>query len=227
MKIGGIQKFSLIDYPGKISAIVFTQGCNFSCPYCHNPELHKLKDSIIKEEEIFDFLKKRQGKLDAIVVTGGEPTLNKDLPDFIRKIKALGFLVKLDSNGTNPEMLKILLADGLLDYIAMDIKGPIEKYHDITRSKTSLDDIKQSISIIIDSKIPHEFRTTVVKSQLAVDDFPKIANLIKGADAYYLQKFSVSKHIDESFKNEETYSDQEFEQLKTSMLKDFSEIGVR
>ncbi|OQX50761.1 MAG: anaerobic ribonucleoside-triphosphate reductase activating protein [Candidatus Cloacimonas sp. 4484_209] len=133
MKIGGFQKVSLIDYPGKICAIVFTRGCNFRCPYCHNPELVLPENysPLIPEEEIFSFLEKRRGKLDAVEITGGEPTLQEDLTEFIRKIKEMGFLVKLDTNGSFPSVLEKVIYSGLVDYIAMDVKAPLEKYRQV------------------------------------------------------------------------------------------------
>ena len=221
MRIGGFQKFSLIDYPGKICAIVFTQGCNFRCPYCHNPELVKpsLFGKTIIEEEIFSFLEKRKGKLDAVEITGGEPTLQKDLVDFIRRIKEMGYLVKLDTNGSNPEMLEIIINHGLVDYIAMDIKAPLEKYKEVTHSVISPEKIKRSIRIIMNSNIKYEFRTTVVKSQLSEEDIISIGKLIEGAELYILQKFIPSKTLDPNFLNEKTYSDGELGSLKRKLEK--------
>lgn len=211
MLIGGLQKSSLIDYPGKISAIIFTQGCNFKCPYCHNPEIIKQDGATAKAvAPIFDFLESRKGKLDGVVITGGEPTLQNDLPEFIEHIKHIGFSVKLDTNGTNPDMLQRLIKNNLIDYIAMDIKAPIKKYPEITCSKVNTDNILKSIHLIMSSGIDYEFRTTVVKSQLAVNDFSLIGELISGAQKYYLQRFIPTKTVDSSFLSESTYSDEEF-----------------
>lgn len=151
MIIGGLQKFSLIDYPHKISAIIFTTGCNFRCPYCHNPELvnPKLYPERITEEEVFNFLKNRKEKLDAVVITGGEPTLHKDLYKFISKLKSMGFLIKLDTNGTYPNILNRLIKDNLLNYIAMDIKGSLDRYEEIVGTKVNLEKINESIKIIL------------------------------------------------------------------------------
>jgi len=151
MVIGGLQKFSLIDYPHKISAIIFTIGCNFKCPFCHNPELvnPKLYPEKIAEEEVFNFLKNRKEKLDAVVITGGEPTLHKELYQFISKIKSMDFLVKLDTNGTYPNILNRLIKDNLLNYIAMDIKGSLDRYEDVVATKVNLENIKDSINIIL------------------------------------------------------------------------------
>jgi pyruvate formate lyase activating enzyme len=160
MKIGGLQKLSLIDYPGVPAAIIFTQGCNMTCPYCHNPQLvyPHLFETSISDDEVLSFLKKRQKLLKGVVISGGEPTIQKDLAEFITLIKDLNFLVKLDTNGANPMVLKDLIASNLLDFIAMDIKSPAEKYN--LFFKGDLDTIKQSIKIIQSSGLKHLFRTT-------------------------------------------------------------------
>jgi len=229
MKIGGLQKFSLIDYPEKICAIIFTQGCNFRCPYCHNPELADpdLYEECIPEEEIFAFLEKRKEKLDAVSITGGEPILQPDLIDFIQKIKAMGYFVKIDTNGSHPEVLKTLIEDKLIDYVAMDVKAPLEKYQKITRSKTNPDLIKQSIKLIKNSRIPYEFRTTVVKSQLKENDLLSIAGLVKNARLYVLQKFTPTKTMDPEFMDKKTYSDEEFDQFKKKIEKYIRSVIMR
>jgi pyruvate formate lyase activating enzyme len=229
MIIGGIQKTSLIDYPEKISAIIFTQGCNFRCPYCHNPELirEKGKEKREKRKEIIEFLKSRIGKLDGVVITGGEPTLHKDLPKFIKEIKKLGFAVKLDTNGTNPDMLKKLIGEKLIDYVAMDIKAPIEKYSEIIGVNVNKENILKSIKFLKKSNIDYEFRTTVVKSQLSRADFEKIGALIKCAPKYYLQKFVPTKTLNEDFLNEQTYSDEEFAEIITDLKNYVKFVGLR
>ena len=229
MIIGGLQKFSMIDYPGKLAAIVFTSGCNFRCGYCHNPELvlpEKFNPNL-DQDKILGFFKTRVGKLDAISITGGEPTLYSDLPQFMKQIKDLGFLVKLDTNGTNPKMLKEIINNKLVDYIAMDIKAPLEKYEEVIVAKIDLENIKKSIKIIMDSKIQYEFRTTIVKSQLSVNDILEIGKLIKGAQIYFLQKFVASKANDERFLKKKTYSDEEFEKIKKDMLKYVQRCEIR
>lgn len=220
--IGGLKKTSLLDYPGKISAIVFTQGCNFRCGYCHNPGLLKnFKNDSVNPESLFEFLKTRQGKLDGIVITGGEPTLQPDLIPFIKKIKELGFLVKLDTNGTNPDVVQDLLENKLIDYIAMDIKAPCEKYSLITNSNVDIEKIKRSICLIMKSNIDYEFRTTVLRSQLSFEDFERIGEMIKGAKRYYLQKFEAKTDIvDNLLSNEKTYTNEEFRQI-TDKLKTY------
>ncbi len=229
MNIGGLQKFSLIDYPGKICAIIFTQGCNFKCGYCHNPELVNPEQfiSALDEKEIIYFLKQRQGKLDAVCVTGGEPLLQKEILKFIKKIKDLGFLVKLDTNGTRPEILSKLIKGNLLDYIAMDIKAPLEKYEKIARAKINLENIQQSIKIIMNSDIDYEFRTTIVKSQLSPAEIKKIAQLIQGARLYIMQKFVATKANNPEFLKQKTYTDAEFENLRKELLKYVKDCQVR
>ena len=229
MKIGGLQKFSLIDYPDKICAIVFTQGCNFLCPYCHNPELVKpeLFQEPILEEDFFNFLKKRKGKLEAVTITGGEPCLQGDLPVFLQKIKEMGYLLKLDTNGSFPERLNEIIDQNLIDYLAIDIKGPLEKYEKIIGVSFATEKIIESIKIALSSKINCEFRTTVVKSLLNKDDLKKIGKLIKGARLYVLQKFVPSKLLEPEFLNEGRYSAEEFEAFRQMMLNYVKECIVR
>lgn len=225
MQIGGVQKTSLLDFPEKICAIVFTQGCNFRCGYCHNPELITLKEPAWTSAGFLDFLKTRQGKLDGVVITGGEPCLQYDLIDFIKKIKTLGFLVKLDTNGTFPEMIKKALPH--IDYIAMDIKAPLHKYKNIVGINVNIQNIKDSIDIIMNSGIDYEFRTTVVRSQLSIDDFADIGNLICNAKRYYLQKFIPTKTLDKNFMNQETYSDKDFEVIISALSTKINNVFLR
>jgi len=219
MKIGGLQKLSLIDFPGLLSCIVFTQGCNFRCSYCHNPEL-VLPEKFSPEIDIdsfFQFLEMRKKYLEGVSITGGEPTIHSDLPLFIEKIKNMDFKVKLDTNGWNPEILKKLFEKELLDYISMDVKGPFDKYSEIAGVKVDIEKIKESIELIKEAKIPYEFKTTVVKSQISFNDFKKIGEVIKGARHYFLQKFIPTKCVNPSFLKETTYSDEEFEDIKKFM----------
>lgn len=221
MIIGGLQKTSLLDFPEKIAAIVFTMGCNFRCGYCHNPELINGEAKI---EKVFEFLKTRQGKLDGVVITGGEPCLQKNLPEFIKQVKELGFAVKLDTNGSFPEMLEKVLPD--LDYVAMDIKAPLEKYSQIVNVDVDTSKILKSIEVLKNGGVDYEFRTTVVKSQLSFEDFEKIGQLIQGAPRYYLQRFEASKILDKSLENEKTYSTEEFERI-IDILKSYVKAEVR
>jgi len=227
MMLGGLQKTSLIDYPDKVSAIIFTAGCNFNCHYCYNPELRNYSPKM-DEEYFFSFLKKRKNQLDAIVVTGGEPTVHSDLPEFISKIKKLGFLVKLDTQGTNPEMVKKLIDSKLIDYVAMDIKGPLEKYREITNCFVNEKAIKETIKILMTSGIDYEFRTTIVKDQLILKDFEKIGKLIKGAGKYYLQAFVPNENLnDKEFSKRKAPSKKELEAMKNIVSKYVKEVYIR
>ncbi|MFH1405072.1 MAG: anaerobic ribonucleoside-triphosphate reductase activating protein [Patescibacteria group bacterium] len=220
MTIAGLQKFSLIDYPGKTCAIIFTRGCNFRCKYCHNPEL-VIPQKYAKEipiETIFNFLEQRRNKLDAVCITGGEPTVHADLIGVIKKIKSIGFLIKLDSNGTRPDVLKKIIDQKLVNYIAMDVKAPLEKYPKITGCKISKNKIKQSIGLIINSGIDHEFRTTVVEPLTSEDDLKNIVQMIQGAQNYYLQKFVPTKTLDPDIINDKSLSDN----ILNKLIKEFS-----
>lgn len=229
MKIGGLQKVSLIDYPDAICAVVFLQGCNFQCSYCHNPQLvePKLFTPCLEEKKILEFLAARIGKLDAVTVTGGEPTIQKDLMRFIKLVKKMDFAVKLDSNGTQPKVIKELIDARLLDFIALDIKAPLEKYKSIVKVPVDTQSLEESIGLILKSRIPHEFRTTVVKSQLTEKDILKIAKLISGAKRYVLQKFVSTKTLDKKFLKEKTYPDDELERIKIRLEKEIPSVIVR
>ncbi len=196
MYISGIQKLTLLDFPGKTACTIFCYGCNFLCPFCHNALLVTEKaDGFIDEEEIFSFLKKRQGILDGVCVTGGEPTLQKDLKSFLKRIKEMGFAVKLDTNGYKPDLLKEIIDEGLCDYVAMDVKNTPEKYA-LTVGKTiDTDKILQSISVLKEEKIPCEFRTTVVKEFHTEEDIKEIARLLKGSVPFFLQQFKDSGNL--------------------------------
>lgn len=227
-KIAGIQKTTLLDYPTKVAAIVFTQGCNFRCGYCHNPDLlEQNKNTDFLPENFISFLKTRQGKLDGVVITGGEPTLQSGLYDFIKQIKQLDFAVKLDTNGTNPKILKKLLSENLVDYIAMDIKAPIEKYSEITGINVNTNNIKTSIDLIIKSLTEYEFRTTILKSQLSFEDFDKIGQTIKGANLYYLQKFVPNKIYNEKLNSDTTYNNDELQTICNHMKQYIKEVTYR
>lgn len=218
MKIGGFQKVSLIDYPGKISAVVFTQGCNFRCPFCHNPELVDPERfaNRIPEPDILAFLEKRKGRLDAVVITGGEPTLQSELIPFTIHLKAMGYLIKLDTNGALPDVLENMLGRRLIDYLAMDIKAPLERYGEITKTNTDVERIRRSISLIMGSGVDYEFRTTAVRSLLGLQELEAIGRLIPGAKRFVLQKFVPTKTLDRNYLGESSYSDGE---LKTVVEK--------
>lgn len=190
MKICGVEKFSMVDWDTKIVCTLFASGCNFRCPFCHNASLALSNQAPLDEKEIFDYLEKRKGLLDGVCVSGGEPTLSHDLEDFIGKIKALGYKVKLDTNGTNPTMVQNLINKGLVDYIAMDVKNSPEKYATTTGlASISLDNILESVRIIKSSGIAHEFRTTIIKEFHTENDLKRIADIVDGCDGYFLQQY--------------------------------------
>lgn len=197
MQINGFQKLTLLDFPGKVACILFTPGCNFRCPFCHNASLvTHIDGERIEEEEILSYLKKRQGLLDGVVVTGGEPTLQGDLSDFLGKVKALGYAVKLDTNGTSPEKLKFLIEQGLVDYVAMDVKNTAAKYPITAGCRAAvLDKVEESIDFLLTDAVDYEFRTTVTAELHTPQDIGDIAKRIKGAKRYFLQNFIDSGDI--------------------------------
>lgn len=234
MLIGGLQKTTLIDYPGKVAATVFTAGCNFFCGFCHNPELVLVQKNesfiadgtsdisrisrVMSEEQFFWWLEKRIGLLEGVCITGGEPTIHSDLPDFIKKIKELDFLVKLDTNGTNPDMLESLIADNIVDYLAMDIKAPLRKYPQFYKQMIDTENIERSVDSV--KKFPkHEFRTTIIPTIHTKSDLLEIGKWLNGANKYVLQQFRPEKTLDPSCKNIEPYPEKELrnfcEMLKT------------
>ena len=192
MIIHGFQKMTLLDYPGRVACTVFTAGCNFLCPFCHNARLvtQTSEQDFVREEDVLAYLEKRKGIVDGVCISGGEPTLQPDLTDFIRKIRSMGYALKLDTNGTDPELLAELLDEGLLDYVAMDVKNTPEKYaQTVGVSKYDLTPIRQSVSLLLQGKIDYEFRTTVVRELHAPEDIAAIARWISGAPRYFLQPF--------------------------------------
>lgn len=222
MLIGGLQKFSLIDYPKKVAAVIFTQGCNFRCPFCQNPDLvlSEKYTEPISEEEIFSFLRTRQGQLSGVVVTGGEPTVHADLPDFLKKIKDLGYAVKLDTNGNDPETLKKVLDEKSVDYVAMDIKTSPARYDEAAGVAVDMKNIERSIELIIDSGVDYHFRTTLVYKYLSEKDLEDISGLLKKAKNYVLQRFDPKPRLlDESLKDARVYSEEQFNAFKTRWQK--------
>ncbi len=191
MRIGGFQKLTLVDFPGLVAATVFTQGCNFRCGYCHNPELvlPQFFQAPLPPEVVLDYLNDRRGKLEGIVITGGEPTLQKGLSGFIARIKEMGFAVKLDTNGSHPQVLSSLISLNLLDYIAMDVKSSLARYSQVTGVACDTTKILESIDLIIKSGLPYQFRTTLVKEFCSKEDLEDIRLLVRGSDHYVLQPF--------------------------------------
>lgn len=194
MRIGGLQKLTLLDFPQKVACTVFLQGCNFRCPFCHNTPLI-VGTRELPVSELMDFLKKRRGLLDGVAVTGGEPLLSPDLPDLIRDIRALGYAVKLDTNGSFPDRLQAMLQEGLIDYVAMDIKSSPQKYEQACGASGFLSAVEASVRLLLDAKLPYEFRTTVVDELHEPEDFHAIGAWLRGARAYFLQKFVDSGNL--------------------------------
>ncbi len=193
MILGGLQKFSLADYPGKTCAILFTRGCNMRCPYCHNPELvwPERYAPALALEEVLAFLETRRGLLEAVTVTGGEPCLQADLPELLARLKEMGFAVKLDSNGSFPEVLRKVIADKLVDYVAMDVKAPPAKYALVSGVALDVELIQSSIALLLEGRVEYEFRTTVDRELLDEADLLSIGETIRGARCYYLQKLNA------------------------------------
>lgn len=192
MLIGGFQRLSLIEYPHNLCCVVFAQGCNFRCGYCYNSQLTPLAPSseLIPEEEVFSFLERRKGRLDGVVVTGGEPTLQPDLFEFLERLKKMGFKAKLDTNGSCPEVIEGLLREGRLDYVAMDLKCPLdERYHRVAGVEVSLEALRRSMEILLAGRVDYEFRTTLVPGLIGEEEIREMAQEIKGARCYVLQQF--------------------------------------
>lgn len=203
MKIGGFQKLSMVDYPGHVACTIFLSGCNLNCKFCHNPSLVKNQNSEneIEVHEIMDYLNKRKGLIDGVCVSGGEPTIQEGLPDLIRPIKEMGYKVKLDTNGTNPRMVEKLLSEGLVDYVAVDIKATEDKYQEVVDCYVNTDDIKKTIRLLMGSSIDYEFRTTMLP-ELDGNDIEEIVSYVSGCDKYVIQQFrnQVTLHRDYSAK---------------------------
>lgn len=196
MEILGIEKVSMVDYKDKISATIFTGGCNFRCPFCHNSGIVEKKYNYYSEDEILEYLKDRKKLLDAVVISGGEPTLQKDLPRFIKAVRALGYLVKLDTNGTNPQMLEMLLQDKLIDYVAIDIKNDFSNYSVITGvPNPNTEAIKKSLALLKKFSVDYELRTTIVKEFHTQKNIEKLSEDLKGEKLLYLQKFKLSEGV--------------------------------
>lgn len=226
MKIAGFQKLTLLDYPNHVACIIFTKGCNFRCPFCQNSNIiNDNFDELINEKDIFDYLEKRKKILDGVVITGGEPTINKDLKDFIIKIKTLGLKIKLDTNGYNPIMLKKLIDEKLVDYVAMDIKQTMEKYKLVSGVNINKDNILESIKILEESDIDHEFRTTVIKEYHTLEDIINICSLFSEDTKYYLQNFRNSPNV--LNKNLHGFTKEELDYMNTLLQERNKKIKIR
>lgn len=210
MQICGLQKTTLLDYPGRVAATIFTFGCNFRCPYCHNMNLvePEHKPEIFSKEEIMSFLKKRAGILEGVCITGGEPTIDPELVELVREIKELGYCVKLDTNGTNPVMLEELIEEELIDYAAMDIKTGFSDYERVAGvSHPDIESISRSIRLLIKGELFYEFRTTLCRQYHTPEIMEEIGSMIRGCSNYYLQSFRDSEYVKQhglgSFEKEE------------------------
>ena len=226
MKISGLQKMTLLDYPGKVACILFTKGCNFRCPFCHNGSLVRADEiQTIADTEILTFLKKRQGILEGVCITGGEPLLHSGLKEFIKEVKKLGYSVKLDTNGSFPDKLKSLVEEGLLDYVAMDIKNSFAKYPLTCGVETDIENIKQSIEFLMSDAVDYEFRTTLVKELHTFDDIEEIGKSIKGAKRYFLQNFKDSGDVLEE--NMHPFEESDLEKMKNIATKYVEDTTIR
>ena len=227
MKISGLQKLTLLDFPDVVSCIVFTKGCNLRCPFCHNSSLvvdSKLTPEI-DEEEVFSYLNKRKNILDGVVISGGEPLLQKDIKDFIVRIKTLGYKVKLDTNGVNSKLLSELIDEKLVDYVAMDIKNTFDKYDMTTGTSNSrIDNIKESIRILKKEKVPYEFRTTIVKDFHNIEDIKKILKYINGSK-YFIQNFVDNENTIK--KGLTGFTKDELININNELKKDFTNFKIR
>lgn len=227
MLFTGLQKLTLLDYPGVMSCTVFTQGCNFRCPFCHNASLVSAKyENEISQDEILEFLEQRKNLIDGVVVTGGEPTLHPHLPDFFKEVKSLGYLIKLDTNGTNPEMLKSLVKDKLIDYVAMDIKNSPEEYSKASGTEKFMEKITESKDFLLTKPVDYEFRTTVVRGIHTQEGLVSLARWIKGADKYFLQKYKDSGDILLS-DGLSAFSDKEMMAFKDAISPIIKSISIR
>jgi pyruvate formate lyase activating enzyme len=229
MKLGGLQEISLLDYPEKICAIVWTVGCNFRCPFCYNLNMVYGDIDILPVDHVLSFLDKRTGKLDALSITGGEPLIHEDIDDFIRSVKDRGFLVKVDTNGTFPDRLELLLDDSLVDYVSMDVKAPVEKYQQLAGVSVDIENIKKSIALILDKAKNYEFKTTMVPGLLKKEDVSSIASLIQGAKRYYLQQFKEDVPVinQRLFASITSFDREDFIEMKQKALRYVDECFLR
>ncbi|MCD6479038.1 MAG: anaerobic ribonucleoside-triphosphate reductase activating protein [Candidatus Diapherotrites archaeon] len=225
----GLQKTTLVDYPGKVACTLFVDKCNFRCPFCQNATLVLEKEkNVITEQEILEFLRMRRKVLQGVCITGGEPTLHAELKEFLPKVKALGYEIKLDTNGSMPAFVKELIDGGIIDYVAMDIKAPLEKYEIAAGTKVNKEAIKETIALLLEDRIDYEFRTTVVPTIIELKDMHKIGELIKGAKAYYLQQFvNDVPLLDPKFEKIAPYSRETLQKMANIMKAYVKKVGIR
>jgi pyruvate formate lyase activating enzyme len=229
MQIKGLVKTSIVDYPGKVATVVFVGGCNFRCPYCQNADLVLRPESLpdIDVGEVLRLLAERRGFVDGVVITGGEPTLQADLADFFGEVKASGLAAKLDTNGYHPHSLQRLLQGGLLDYVAMDVKGPLGKYSLVAGRRVDAKRIEDSIRLVLLSEVEHEFRTTVVPGMVGVEDVDAIAQSIAGARRYFLQQFRPSSTLAPQLATREPYPVTVLEEMADAARRWVANVTIR
>lgn len=228
MKVAGIQNLSLVDYPGHLAAAVFLQGCNFRCPYCQNPDLiSPEKQFECTELDVMEYISHRKDLLEGVVITGGEPTLHKGLPEFAKKIKGLGLKVKLDTNGTDPDLLEQLLRQRLIDYIALDVKTSLEKYSLVTDMRDIGPTVYESILLTMLATVPYEFRTTCVPGITEEADMARIGEVVRGAKKYCLQQFRPAITLDPSYREKKPYTKRDLERFSGIMEEYVAEVEIR
>lgn len=233
MRISAIQKFTTLDFPGKSACVVFTAGCNFRCGFCHNPEfvlpesLKQLEESFIPEEAFWGFLRLRQGLLEGVTLSGGEPLLQGDLPAFLKRIKEMGFAVKLDTNGALPELLEPILKSGSVDYVAMDIKTSLARYGELTGACVRPEAIRKSIDLIRSLSPDYEFRTTIVREHHDAETLDAMRELVRGSRRYALQGFRPGTTLDPTFEQYAAVGEEELKQLGTVFQEDVDELLTR
>lgn len=233
MLLSGIQKFTLLDFPGKIACILFTGGCNYRCGFCHNPEfvlpeeLAKLRKNFIPEEAALNFLKKRRGMLDGVVISGGEPTIMPDLESFIRKVRDLGFAVKLDSNGNRPEALRSLIGKGLVDYVAMDFKTSLPGYHALVGNGADEMKLRESIELLKEGAAEYEFRTTLIREVHTREILEAMRETLSGAKRLYLQTFRNGITLDPAFKDFHGFDPDETREIAKLFSESVEEVFIR
>jgi len=225
----GLQRLSLIDYPGKLCATAFTAGCNFRCPYCYNVDIvlnHQVM-ATMPEAEVLNFLYQRKGFLDGLCVGGGEPTLHNELYTFLYKVKSVGYLVKLDTNGSKPKRLNKLMEERVVDYVAMDVKAPLSRYPEVVRYKADIEAVAKSVKLLRRSGVDHEFRTTAVPGLLDGDDIEEIAQTLAGSKRYVIQQFRPGRTLCPEFKEGKPYSENELRQFRDRVAPYFAECKLR
>lgn len=233
MKLSAVQPFTVLDYPGKVACIAFTPGCNMRCGFCHNPEfvlpenVAKLQKSFIDEETFFRFLRRRAGLLEGVVVSGGEPTIWQDLPEFLGRIRAAGFLVKLDTNGNHPEMLERLIGEGLVDYVAMDLKTSLSRYSSLVGPSAKAERIGRSVACLKSTSLPYEFRTTLIKEVHTPAVLTEMAEVLAGAERLFLQRFRPGHTLHPRFARYHPFSSEETEGIGRMFQRSVAQVGIR